>query len=228
MRLNERTARFLLIGLIIVGLLGWGYTRWQRWQASKAGLTIGLLSGEPCAPPCWQGFTPGTVVDKATVLRRLRRMPGIDTVWERELPISVGGVEINWKWERKPPREPDASSWQGYNYNNILLSDGDVLKVITLSLDFRLTVAELIDQYGIPPATGPVVPGTPTPGSASMLLFYPQEGMMCRVEVLPDFRPVLKPDSIVYEVIYYPRDSDLDLAHTLPWPGYGELDLAEP
>ena len=218
--------RWLLIALAGITLLILGYDLWQQWRARQEGMTRGLLTGIPCAPPCWQGFTPGTVVEKAAVLRRLRRMPGVGHLWERELLISAGGTTINWFWNDNPLLNGFSPPWPGYN--DIYLSDKGVIQGITLSLDFKLTVAELLDEYGIPEATGPVVTGTPKPSSGSMAFFYPQYGLICRVEVLPSHQPVLDPNSRVYEVIYQPKNFELDPRFKQSWPGYGELEISGP
>lgn len=224
--LNGKTVRLLLVCLVGVVILGLGYDLWRQWYARREGMTLGLMTGDPCAPPCWQGFYPGTIVERANVLRKLRQMPGIGAVWERELLTSTGGVVIHWRWNNNPILNLLLPQWPGYN--NIYVSKTGLLHSITLSVDFELTVAELIDKYGIPEATGLVVTGTPTPSSGAMNLYYPQHGLICRIEVLPDYKPVLEPNSRVYEVVYQPKDYALDPKFTQPWPGYGELEILGP
>ncbi len=220
--LNRRTVRLLLVGLIVIVILGLGYDLGQQYSARQEGMTKGLLTGVPCAPPCWQGFTPGTVAEKTAVLRRLRRMPGVGEVWVRELPRET---IIKWFWNNNPLLNVFLPPWPGYN--SIILSNKGVINGIALSLDFKLTVAEMLDKYGIPEATGPVVTGTPKPSSGSMSFFYPQHGLLCRVEVLPSHQPVLEPGSIVYECAYQPKNFELD-PEFIPWPGYGELEISGP
>ena len=215
--LNRKIAPLLLVCLVGIVVLGLGHHLWQQWHARREGMTRGLLTGDPCAPPCWQGFSPGTVVEKEAVIRKLRRMPGVGEVWERELQAGTGGVVIHWFWK---------TPWSGYN--SIYLSNTGLLNAITLSVDFELTVADLIDEYGVPEAIGPVVTGTPKPGSGAVNFFYPQYGLICRVEVLPDYKPVLGPDSRVYAVVYQSKDYALDPKLTRPWPGYGELEVSAP
>ena len=224
--LNNKAVRLLLICMVGIVILGLGYDLWQQWYVRREGMTLGLLTGTPCAPPCWQGFSPGTILEKATLVRQLRRMPGVGEVWERELQTSTGGIVINWFWNKNPLLNLFSPPWPGYN--SIYLSDTGLLNGITLSVDFELTVAELIDKYGIPEATGPVVTGTPKPSSGSMNFFYPQYGLICRVEVLPDYQPVLDPNSIVYEVVYQLKNFELDPKFKQPWPGYGELEISGP
>jgi len=224
--LNRRAVRWLLFALAGMVLLILGYDLWQQWRARQEGMTRGLLTGIPCAPPCWQGFTAGTVVEKTAVFRRLRRMPGVGDLWERERLISAGGTNINWFWNDNPLLNGFSPPWPGYN--SIILSNKGVIEGITLSLDFKLTVAELLDKYGIPEAAGLVVTGTPKPSSGSMNLFYPQYGLICRVEVLPSHRPVLEPDSAIYECSYQPENYGLDPEFMQPWPGYGELKVSGP
>jgi len=224
--LNNKVVRSLLICLVGIVILGLGYDLWQQWHARREGMTFGLMTGIPCAPPCWQGFTPGTVVEETAALRRLRRMPGVGAVWENELLTSTGGAEIRWRWNNNPIVNLFLPHWPGYN--EFYLSETGLLNGITLSLDFELTVAELIDKYGIPEATGPVLTGRPKPSSGSMAFFYPQYGLICRVEVLPSHQPVLDPNSRVHEVVYQPKNFELDPKFKQPWPGYGELEISGP
>jgi len=222
---SRRKYIWLLLILLGIGIVSLGRNLGLEWQARKNGTVRGLLTEIPCAPPCWQSFSPGTTVEKSTVIQKLRRIPGIGAVWENEI-ASAEGVSIMWLWNDNPLLNLFSPSWPGYN--NIYLDQDDTLISITLNLDFELTIAELIDKYGIPESIGSVVTGIPQPGSGSISLFYPQHGLICQVEVFPDYRPVLEPNSIVYKVVYQSPGFALDSGFEQPWIGYGELEVLKP
>lgn len=191
-------------------IIGVGMMLWIRSQPENA--VGGILTDRPCAPPCWQGITPGMVATRDELTRRLRRIPGVKTIWEN-------GPCVMWLWDR----------WEGYS--SICVDQDNVVRSISLSVDFDLTVKEIIDKYGPPDATNAVYGGVPEHPYVAMNLLYPVHGMWVRAKVLPDYNPTLEPTTKVYEVLYVaPSDSlenwpgvDITNLHLQPWPGYGAL-----
>jgi len=54
------------------------------------------LAGQPCAPPCWEGITPGkTRVDEAVAL--LNRHPMVTHI-EIYRPLLGGDGRVSWRW----------------------------------------------------------------------------------------------------------------------------------
>ncbi len=193
--------------LVAVGVL------WMHLRGKAGGMVKGILDGRPCAPPCWQGITPGMSMDSDALVRRLRRMPGVKTVWEN-------GPCVMWFWYGRE------------GYNSICMNRNGVVESILLSVDFDLTVGEIIDKYGTPGAVNAVYGGIPEDPYVALNLLYPTYGMWVRAMVLPDYKPVLEPTTKVYEVLYViPSDSleewlgpKMSELHLQPWPGYGPLD----
>jgi len=156
-------------------------------------------------------------MDRGVIIHQLQRMPGVG-------PVRADGPSIKWFWNR----------WPGYN--SIYVEWDGVVQSISLSVDFELTVEEIISRYGLPDATNAVPFGYSDDMYIAMNLFYPQHGFYCKARVLPYDRPVLEPRSVVYEVLYIiPADSietwfgsNADKMHLQPWPGYGELAVASP
>jgi hypothetical protein len=141
-------------------------------------------------------------------------MPGV-------IDVRENGLSIGWSW----------SNWPGYN--SIYVEENGVVQSISLVVDFELTVQEVIDKYGVPDATNAGPAPLPESEYAWLHLYYPQHGLHCRVHVFPDYQPIVKPESIVYQVVYTaPAGSIADwLGSTAteemclrPWPDYGELE----
>ena len=208
---HRRLSLFLLVlATLIIVAAG---VSWVRLGSGAEGMVKGILDGRPCAPPCWQGITPGMSMDGEALVRRLRRMPGVKTVWEN-------GPCVMWLWYGRE------------GYNSICMDRNDVVESILLSVDFDLTVGEIIDEYGTPKAVNAVHGGIPEHPYIALNLLYPACGMWVRAKVLPDYEPVLEPTTQVYEVLYLiPSDSleawlgpEMSELHLQPWPGYGPLD----
>ena len=201
-------------GLLLVILL----IIWVGYRELVAGGTVkGILTDEPCAPPCWQGITPGMVVEKHTLLRKVRRLPGTSHT-------EAIGNSIRWFWR----------DWPGYNLIYIR-ENSDVVHNISLTVDFDLTVNEILTKYDTPKSIVVVGPTIPEVAYSNAILHYPVQGFYCVVGVYPDYNPVLKPSSTVYEVTYFePYDSyeawiaDYEGLTPQPWPGYGELEIQAP
>lgn len=215
--LKHKVWKVLLVAVSVLAFAS--IALWLRVRLANARLVENILTDSPYAPPCWQGITPGDVVDRRAIIRQLRRTPGIGTVWEST------GRAVDWHWGR----------WPGYNHMYIE-RDGTVYN-ISLSVDFVLTVEEVIAKYGLPDAVNVVVAGVPEDQYGAMSLFYPRYGIDCHVKVLPDYAPVLRPDSVIYEVNYTVPASSIeawlgegatDAMHLQPWPGYGELEVLGP
>lgn len=215
--LNRRAVRWLLIALAGITLLILGYDLWQQWRARQEGMTRGLLTGVPCAPPCWQGFTPGRVVDRDGLARQLRKLPGVSSVRE-------DGNTLKWLWNTQR------------GVNSICIGQDNSIQSISLQVDFELTVEEIIGKYGLPDAINAAPFGYGENVYILMNLFYPQHGLTCRVQVLPYDHPALEPHSVVYEVTYTPTAESVEAwfgakvedMSLQPWPGYGELKVSGP
>ena len=190
------------------------------WLYSERIVDRSILTDFPCAAPCWQGIVPGTPMDKDEVIQLLEGLPSVGSIWENRVPK---GTAIMWHWKQWP--------WRQTGYNSVFLTEG-VVHHIRLSVDFELTVEEILNKYGLPEAVNAVQAGVPEYPYVAMNLLYPTQGLWFTAEVLPWHQPVLRPTTRIFEVMYTTPDESLESwlgssIHAMdlqPWPGYGELE----
>lgn len=213
-RFAKRLGCRLLLTIIAVMVILLALT----WLYSERTADRSILTDSPCAAPCWHGIVPGTRMEKEEILQILATLPNFDHVWE-----PTGGT-IAWHWKQWP--------WRRTGYNTIYLS-GPVVHNVSLSIDFELTVEEILDKYGLPEATNYGQAGVPEHPYVRMNLYYPTRGLQFTAMVLPWNDPVLKPITRIFEATYTaPAESleswdesfDFDI-HLQPWPGYGKLNV---
>jgi hypothetical protein len=189
--------------------------------SAVSGATQSILTDAPCAPPCWYEIAPGTVMEQEEVIQIVEQMPNVGSVWE-----STTGA-VDWTWEQWP--------WEGTGYNHIFSTAGAV-QSISLSIDFELTVEQILAKYGLPETTHAVRAGLPDyPNYVAMFLCYPTQGVYFTAW-LELFQPAVEPTSRVYRAVFTaPYESleswesslgydTLRAIHLQPWPGYGPLD----
>ena len=135
----------------------------------------GLLAGEPCGPPCWQGLVPGTSTE-AEVDEFLATSEYVEPGIEKSR--YPGGLEIRWY-----PR------WPRCEQSIFDVQDG-VLQIMRMHVDSRVTLGQVVDRYGPPDQFA---------SGRRVLLFYRQLGMM--LEFRDDLE--LRPETEVVAVEYY-------------------------
>lgn len=213
--LQRKYLSLAVITMVIIGISG--VILWMYLTTPQGGAVGGILTDEPCAPPCWQGITPGDVVDRNALAKQLRRLSGVRSVRE-------DGNTFKWLWNTQR------------GVNSIYIGQDNAIQNISLQVDFELTVEDIIGKYGLPEAINAAPFGYGEDVYILMNLFYPQHGLTCRVQVLPYNHPVLEPYSIVYEVTYTTTAESVEVwfgtkaedMSLQPWPGYGELEISGP
>lgn len=176
-----------------------------------------IITDIPCAAPCWQGIKPGATMTADEVIHVLDALSTVETPWR---PTSS---TIAWYWNQPP--------WKRTMYNSVYLENG-LVETIRLSIDFDLTVKQIVDKYGIPDAATASEAGLPEHRYINLNLFYPTRGLTFSAEILPLDLPVLQPDTKIKEALYtVPAESlaDWQAANTdialSPWPDYGAIDV---
>lgn len=149
----------------------------------------GLLTGEPCSPPCWQGLVPGKSAE-AEIDEFLRTSEYVGPGVERGR--YAGRLEIRWH-----PR------WPHRGENTFYLQDG-VLQMMRVHIDSRVTLGQLVDRYG---------PPDKLTAGRRVLLFHHALGMMLE---LPDVIE-LTPQTEIVAVEYYEPASLQDVLVAHAW-----------
>jgi len=192
-----------------------------------------LLTGEPCAPPCWQGLTPGesTLEDVSEFMRTSGFVSPL-TVFHGRITRGgeVVGVSIQW------------DSTNGRGGGDFAIEDG-VLKDMFIYPSYHLTLEDLVERYGPPEKFHVMVTGPHVP-LLQVTLFYPSYGFTASLE-LPVDEPVLRPESSIIQV-WYSQAGSLEtfiergisylgsFLGTTPeqwseslrdWPGYGAIEV---
>ena len=191
----------------------------------------GLLTGEPCEPPCWQGLTPGqSTSDEVTNFLDTSDLVDSSSVWQDR----TGCGEITyWKNPIGYLRDGPISGWTS---NYLCVSNG-ALKVLMVHLVYDLTLEQLLDRHGAPQGFWAHSAGVPERRYAEVNLYYPEVGLMCQLE-LPVHDVELRPDTNVVRAWYFEPTAlselgSLDAAMPVPdlpdfwqtWEGYGSIQL---
>jgi hypothetical protein len=159
-RLTTRrfVSRLLLIAvtaLVLIVALFWLY--------SESIVDRSILTDLPCAAPCWQGISPGSSLTREDAIQRVETLPDVWHIWQ---PI-LG--DISWHWSPWPGRQRTGAS-------SIDLI-GSQVNNITVSYAFYLTIAEILDKYGLPETTNWGPSSLPEDTYLWMNLFYPTRGL---------------------------------------------------
>jgi hypothetical protein len=194
-------------------------TPMPEWQQVVEYADTGLITNDPCAPPCWQGISPGDPMDEVDTI--LRNLSVIDRSY-----LSI---------------KPETASWPG---GQIILDKSGKVKSIFYMLQYRLELKDLIERVGEPDGftiTLQSEVGTPI----SVNLFWFDEGISINAEPSDEFRQTsggvpVKPESLVAGAGYFeplanaeeyflkfvgpPDRSDVPIAeyyHFNVWQGFG-------
>ena len=148
----------------------------------------GLLTGEPCGPPCFQGLVPGssTEDDVRQFLRSGEYAVGPYAVIDR----SEEGVLVI-LWDRRG---------LGGQRNEFQMQD-HVLSLMSMYVDSDVTLEQVLNRYGAP---SKFEAGLNLSGRVYtwVSLFYHEDGMMLDL-YLYDNVPQLKPETEVARVSYF-------------------------
>lgn len=204
----------VIVGMAIILVLAYNLVSYlTRWVDRS------ILTDSPCAAPCWQGITPGASISKEDVLQVLARLPNVSPsgIWQSSTDFG-DGIAIRWYWKRS---RKDTGA-------NEILWTGRTVHHIVLSVDFDLTVEDIVSKYGQPQAVHISLAGVPEHYYIAVNMYYPERGLRFHAEVPLDY-PSLLPTTKVIGLLYATPERlrkfmgpDQELQ---PWPGYGELEI---
>ena len=190
----------------------------------------GLLTGEPCGPPCWQGLVPGvSTEEEVDGFLRTNEYVDFHTVYEDSYE---GGVAVRWQ------RRGQTDAWNMFD-----VQDG-VLEVMRMYPDSEVVLEQLIDRYGAPDKFEAGLVMLDGPVHTKVDLFYRDLGMMIELH-LPAEGPELRPETRVVRIQYFQPDALEDVLATIwlkkgasladlelqwledwrDWQGYGPVQL---
>ena len=158
-----------------------------------------LITGDPCAPPCWQNIVPGrTTLDEALAI-----------------VSSLEGIEL----QRQTEREFQFGQSDGPACCQISADDSQIVSAIILQFAPEMTLGDAISNYGEPL----FFRGQPFADSEAILwFFYPDLQTMIQV-LVPGTAGVLHTDAPLVAAYYLAGIdlSDESSAGALtPWKGY--------
>lgn len=100
-----------------------------------------LVTGEPCSPPCWQGIVPGvSTVDDAIETLLSDRSVDSDSIRRFDWQGHDGWETIDWR---------SSISDLPFSAGRIRLN-GDNVSLVSVTLEYELDLADLVDIYGDP------------------------------------------------------------------------------
>ena len=200
-----------------------------------------LLTGTPCAPPCWEGITPGKS-DEEQVLHVLSNSPFVraGSIDSREV-LERGGAltEIEWYGRGKAP------SWVYLRDNLVLRNE--------VRLDQGPTLEQIVEKYGPPeavqaylrfPPVYVVILDYPARGFTLWSLNYPapfvdlykrflvdnhtgriEKGL--RVRYVIYYAPTSLPAALRDVFLYNPGYAEKIASEVHPWRGFGPIPLSK-
>ena len=185
-----------------------------------------LISGTPCAPPCWQNLTPG-VSTMADVER------------------FVGGLRASEQERLETGTDPAGYklfTWFGAkNGKTRLISvDEDRVKLILIAPDFDLNLGTVVDHFGPPESLFAIHGGYGHGGTYRLELYYPQQGLAFESRPGIEYLGEVRPDMSVYTIYYFASGDlanyfdgqgwtddyvDAIMRYVQPWPGFGQIEV---
>ena len=139
-------------------------------ESARAMVDQGLVTGEPCAAPCWQHITPRvTTYQEASGL--LKNNPLVKGE-------SLDLTSLDYMWWQSSASSPGVNGW-------ISFRDG-LVNQITVDLEYPLTVGQVIALLGEPDYVGVqpyLYPDAPAPPCDSLTLVWMTHGVEL---VVPD------------------------------------------
>ena len=170
-------------------------------------LRTNWLAGKPCAPPCWEGITPGkTRLSKALTV--LNWHPQIRNIHVSRW-ASGEGAEVIWGWNGT------SGAWSEMEFRQIAPQDRDdpFVTRITAPSSASFSLKPIIDVYGEPshivPHAGETA-GIPHSGEGGgrpfywFTIVYQKRGFELNTEISYDIPPRLSKNmSLESEVVFF-------------------------
>ena len=172
----------------------------------------GLLSREPCGPPCFYGITPGitTQIEVSQILENL-------------------GLLDKCQFLALPPMKDEQASidWQCQGGFGIEIGkDTQIVKSIYFRIEEPVEIQKIIEMYGDPDVIEVLETGFVDAPSVSATVYFMKSRMVFPLPEVEGFNYPISPTTLVNRIMYrddqslqreIERWSDI----TMPWNGYG-------
>lgn len=203
--------KLLIPGIVLVFLAACSPP--PELRDSKMWQDRSLVTGEPCAAPCWQGITPGeTTWNEAQTL--ISTMSGVIDLQTQEQEGQIGAV-----W-----RTNESEQYCCAIVSNVeeAVDDTDVVDYIQVRLSPDVTLGELIEVHGDPTY---VVNGEEvTEDQAYVVLLYPDIPIIAYAFVAGAANGTLSASSEIIFVVYVtPEAMETEVirnSNLQAWDGY--------
>jgi hypothetical protein len=193
-----------------------------------------LLTGNPCAAPCWNSLVPGTTTAQET-LDFLHQLPASEARTLTTYQDNYGRISYKWRGGRNAV------------YRSAQVERGE-LSLIALAPDFDLRLGDVTDRLGAPEYVKGELGIGPDIAVYALEVYYTQQGLALVLE--PDLQDAgtIRREMRVKTIYYFAPDDlksffitrfslgerEEELAKTVeksylpklqPWPGYGPVKL---
>ena len=200
--------RLLLLAMIVLALLIAACAPPPELRDETLLADTSLVSGEPCAAPCWRGITPG------------------ETSWRDAMTILEDDAELeNVQTQEDEQSEAVGAVWQptgGTQCCQMVAEDGETVNLIFLRVRPDMSLGEVLEAHDDPA----YAIGTPvTDEQAIVNLIFPDVPMIVLVFAEGPESEVSEDSEIVGVFYTTPDDMELFLQtnYLHDWSGYGEF-----
>lgn len=166
-----------------------------------------LLTGEPCAAPCWRGITPG------------------ETAWDEALAILQADPTLeNVREQTDANSDSKFASWGqagGEGCCQMFSLDGEVVSILFLRFAPDITLGELFEARGEPSFA---ISAPASNDQAVINLIYPEAQMIVNAYVAGTTGSVSADSEVVSALLMSPEENDLVLgtSNLHEWRGYAD------
>ena len=158
-----------------------------------------LISGEPCAPPCWRNIVPG----ETSFADAMEIVQGLDGISEPQLG-------------------PDGLVFgraDGPVCCQVSSSDGESVQLIMLQFEPAMRFGDAVASYGEPLFYG----GLPFSAAEMMMMFYFPDNAMLVTTVVPGIDSMLEETSPIVGAVYATREAfaaTINRDELVAWRGF--------
>lgn len=213
--------RATLVGILAIILWASSIAIWNleknRWVDKS------IITSLPCAPPCWQGITPG-VTSSDTVMAILSNSPIIEKGSIKQAGTTISGG-LTWRW-----RSPGRRMQPGVNWQN------GIVDTIRMGLTFDLSAQEVIEKFGNPEAVSVEEGGQPEHWYWIISFHYPSQGLEFKAYTSEFDKDIEKTTEVGAVLLFTPmtmqeriKEIEEELSSPFPtdyfsdWKGYGDV-----